>query len=366
MKILQTPVRLFDAGGVESYVFNLSRELAEMGHDVRVVCADSAGKRDMERRVAVRTLWTAGKIANTNITPALPMALLRESFDLVHTHLPTPWSADCSGLVARLKGKPLVLTYHSDIRGTGLAAHVAKAYNATALKLLLRSADRIIVTRPGYISACLLGHLQKIRVIPIGVDTEYFRPLNVSRIGDILFISVLDQYHDFKGLDVLLKAVRIAKKTKPDIRLVVGGSGELVDGYRALASSLGIAENVDFVGYVPARRLVDYYNGCKLFVLPSTDPSRETFGIVLLEAMACGLPVVGTDIAGVAADIQEMGAGIIVKPHDEAALAKAVLSILENEDLASQMGRAGRGLALERYTWKAVSRDIEKVYCELV
>jgi glycosyltransferase involved in cell wall biosynthesis len=234
------------------------------------------------------------------------------------------------------------------------------------LKLLLKRADRIIVTRPGHISPHLSGHIEKVRTVPIGVDTEVFRPLNADRAGDILFLSVLDRYHDFKRLDVLLRAVRIAKRARPEIRLVVGGSGDLVDRYRALASSLGIAENVDFVGYVPAQRLVFYYNSCRLFALPSTDPSRETFGIVVLEALACGLPVVATEIAGAAKEIQETGAGIIVRPCDEGALASAVLSILENEDLASRMGKAGRRLALEKYAWRTVSRRIEQVYRELV
>ncbi|OPY44820.1 MAG: putative glycosyl transferase [Methanosaeta sp. PtaU1.Bin028] len=366
MKILQTPVRLFSTGGVESYVSNLSRELAEMGHDVRIVCADSAGQREMSGSFSIKTLWTAGMIANTNITPALPLTLLKEDFDIVHAHLPTPWSADWSAMTARLKGRPLVLTYHSDIMGRGLAGHVARAYNRTALWPLLKAADRIIVARSRFISHYLTGFQDKIETIPMGVNIEALRPLPGARIGDIFFLSVLDEFHDFKGLDVLLRSIKIVKRQLPQVRLVVGGSGTLLDRYRHIASAMGVADNVDFVGHISAGQLADYYNGCGLFVLPSTDPQRETFGIVLIEALACGRPVVATEIAGAADDIAEMGAGIIVKPDDDAALAKAIISILENEDLASRMGRTGRRLAVERYSWKSVARRTERVYRELM
>ncbi len=366
MQILQTPVRLFSTGGVENYVCQLSRELVNIGHEVKIVCAKTPVEQKVDDRISVNALWTLGKIANTNITPALPLALMKEDFDILHTHIPTPWSADWSAMTARFKDRPLVLTYHSDIMGKGMATHIAKAYNMTALKLLLESADRIIVARHGYLSSYLQGYRKKIVVMPIGVDADAFKPCNDEEIGDIFFLSVLDEFHDFKGLDVLLRAVKIVKNKMPQVKLIVGGSGTLVDRYRKLAISLGIAGNVDFVGQIPAERLVDYYNGCRLFVLPSTDPSRETFGIVLIEALACGRPVVATDIAGAADDVQETCAGIIVKPRDEVGLAKAILHILKDEALAKRMGSFGRRLIEEKYSWRSVAWQIEKIYEELI
>jgi len=117
MRILQTPVRLFATGGVESYVRNLSRELVRMGHDVGVICSDQPGENEVDGRVRTRTLKSWGHIANTSITPELPAAIWREDYDILHTHLPTPWSADWSGLISQLKRRPTVLTYHNDIVG---------------------------------------------------------------------------------------------------------------------------------------------------------------------------------------------------------------------------------------------------------
>ena len=366
MRILQTPARLFATGGVESYLRNLSRELVGMGHEVRVIFADTPRDNEVDGRISVKGLRTAVKIANTNITPALPLALLKEDFDILHTHLPTPWSADWSAIVARFKGRPLVLTYHSEIVGRGVARHVATAYNLTALKFLLKNANRIIVTRQCYLSEHLEDQKKKIEVIPIGVNIEVFKPFVTEKKGDIFFLSVLDEYHGFKGLEVLLGALRIAKRDMPELKLIVGGDGSQKDYYKNISKSMGLGGNVEFVGSVPPARLSEYYNGCSLFVLPSIDPSRETFGIVLLEAMACGKPVVATEIAGPAEEIEESGAGLVISPGDKTELAKAMLCILKNQDLARNMGLAGRRLVEKKYNWRRIAEQTVKVYEELI
>jgi len=355
MRILQTPARLFATGGVESYVRNLSNELVDMGHEVSVICADTPRDNEVNKRINTNFLRTVGKVANTNITPALPLALLREDFDILHTHLPTPWSADWSAIVSMLKNRPLVLTYHSDIAGKGLAHHISGAYNLTMLRLLIKNADKIIVTRHGYLSEHLKGQKEKMVVIPIGVDTRIFRPLITEKKGDIFFLSVLDEYHEFKGLDVLLGAIRIAKREMPDLKLIVGGEGALKDHYIKVSKSMGLGRNVEFVGSVPQETLAEYYNSCNLFVLPSTDPTRETFGIVLLEAMACKKPVVATKIAG-----------FVVNPGDKEMLAEAMLCILKNQELADKMGSAGRRMIEKKYNWRRVAEQTSELYEGLV
>jgi glycosyltransferase involved in cell wall biosynthesis len=366
MRILQTPARLFATGGVESYVRNLSNELLSMGHEVSVICADTPRDNEVNGRINTNVLRTVGKVANTNITPALPLALLKEDFDILHTHLPTPWSADWSAIVSWLKNRPLVLTYHSDIAGKGLAHHIAGAYNITMLRLLIKNADKIIVTRKGYLSEHLEEQREKIAVIPIGVDTRIFRPLVTKKRGDIFFLSVLDGYHEFKGLDVLLGAIRIAKREMPYLKLIVGGEGAQKDHYMKVSKSMGLGGNVEFVGSVPQKMLVDYYSSCSLFVLPSIDPTRETFGIVLLEAMACGKPVVATKIAGAAEDIKANKAGLVVSPGDKEKLAEAMLCILKNQELAAKMGTAGRRMVEMKYNWRRVAEQTLELYEELV
>lgn len=366
MKILQTPARIFATGGVESYVRNLSKELIEMGHDVEVICADGPGENEVDQRIHTKTLKSRGKMANTSITPYLPLALHREDFDILHTHLPTPWSADWSGLISRLKKRPLVLTYHNDIVGEGWAGQIAWIYNKTALKLLMKSAGGIIVTRNRYVSPYLKEYAGKVFFIPLGIDVEGFRPRAAPPKGDIFFLSVLDEFHRYKGLEVLFAALKIMKQELPDVRLVVGGRGCMLDHYRRMAGSLGIGDNVSFAGFIPSEKLIEYYNGCRLFALPSTDPRREGFGIVPLEAMACERPVVVTEIMGMAGDINECGAGMVVRCNDKEALASSMLAILKDDDLARRMGAEGRKLAIGKYSWRRAAEQIERVYRELL
>ena len=305
-------------------------------------------------------------MANTSITPYLPLALHREDFDILHTHLPTPWSADWSGLISRLKKRPLVLTYHNDIVGEGWAGQIAWIYNKTALKLLMKSAGGIIVTRNRYVSPYLKEYAGKVFFIPLGIDVEAFRPRAAPPKGDIFFLSVLDEFHRYKGLEVLFAALKIMKQELPDVRLVVGGRGCMLDCYRGMADSLGIGDNVSFAGFIPSEKLIEYYNGCKLFALPSTDPRREGFGIVPLEAMACERPVVVTEIMGMAGDINECGAGMVARCTDKEALASSMLAILKDDDLARRMGAEGRKLAIGKYSWRRAAEQIERVYRELL
>jgi glycosyltransferase involved in cell wall biosynthesis len=372
MKILQTPVRFYPfIGGVENYVYNLSRGLVGLGHEVTVLCANEpkSDKEELMDGIRVKRLPYAGKIANTNITPSLPIEILREDFDLIHAHLPTPWSADWSALAAAAKRRPMVLTYYNDIVGEGAMERIARLYNWVNLKFVLKKASKIIIIQPDYINASphLKGHEKKVVSIPVGVDLERFRPL-ATRADEktLFFLSVLDRFHRYKGLDDLLLALSAVKKEVPDVRLIVGGGGDLLEHYRNLSECLGLAENVEFLGRVPDDMLANYYNRCGIFVLPSVSMAQEGFGMVLLEAMACGKPVICTDIVGVADEVKAEGAGLIVEPSNVDQLAGAICHLLQNGSFAQKMGEVGRRLVEERYGWEKVAKRVEEVYEELI
>jgi len=371
MKIVQTPVRFYPSiGGVENYVYNLSKELVKRGHKVTVICANEPNTKREEtiNGVDVKRLPYLGKIANTNITPTLPLELLKEDFDIIHTHLPTPWSADWSVIFAKLKKRPVILTYHNDIVAKGFASYIAKFYNLTSLNLVLRIAKKIIITQLKYFehSPYLEKYKDKIEVVPVGVDTGRFKPLNVDEEEHtLLFLSVLDRFHEYKGLEYLLKALKTVKDEIRDVRLIVGGDGELKTYYQEMANRLGIGDNVEFVGFIPDSKLVEYYNRCSVFVLPSYSSDQEGFGIVLLEALACGKPVVTTEIVGVSNDVHEFNAGVVVKPCDVKSLADAILGVLQDSDLKRRMRKNGRKIA-EKYSWRKVAAMVEKIYTELV
>ncbi|MCD7782138.1 MAG: glycosyltransferase family 4 protein [Methanosphaera sp.] len=372
MKIIQTPVRFYPfIGGVEQYVYYISRQLAKYDDcEVKVICANEPDTIPEETydNIEIKRLNYYTKVANTNVTLSLPSTLYNESFDIIHTHIPTPWSSDWSNIIARAKNKPLVVTYHNDIIGEGIANYIAKFYNATALKLLLSRADRIIITQDDYInSPHLKGYEDKIVTIPNGVDTEIFKPTQKPRTeNQIFFLSVLDQFHKYKGLDYLLEALVNVKEVIPDVKLVVGGKGELLEFYKSEVSRLNIEDNVEFVGYLTNEEVLEYYTTSSLFILPSISSLQEGFGIVVLEALACQTPVISTNIVGVADDVISTNSGIIVKPKDTPMLSEAIIKILSNPLLQQKMGENGRRLVKEKYEWKNIAKSIHDLYEELL
>ncbi|KZN25031.1 hypothetical protein A4G99_00340 [Haladaptatus sp. R4] len=384
MRILQTPPRYHPfIGGVEEYVATLSHQLVERGHDVTVLCARSDSKTPVEEvknSVRIRRLPVAGHLANTPITPHFPRAVYEEAAraDVIHTHMPTPWSADLSALVGAVTRTPTVLTYHNNVIGTGVASVMASAYNNIPLPTTLHLTDSVITTQQSYLRRArpLKSVRSKVECIPNGVDIRRFRPMSVSSeakrsLGfasdrdNVLFLSALDEYHRYKGLDVLLAAMAsLAETTEMPPKLVVGGDGVLRAEYQAEARQLGIDDHVRFVGRIPDAELVTAYNAADTFVLPSTDPDQEGFGLVLLEALATGTPVVSTDIVGVANDIESVGVGKVVTRHDPNALAEGIRDVLDWED--DPLSDRCRSLCEERYSARTNAEQVLSVYADLV
>jgi len=368
MKIVQTPVRFYPfIGGVENYVYYLSKELVRRGHQIEVICANEPQSINIDNieGIKVKRLSYLGRIANTNITPQLPLILSQEDYDIIHTHIPTPWSADWSAVLSKIKNKPLVITYHNDIIGEGIVDYIARFYNSTFLKLLLKRADKIIITQPSYLKSSdyLRDYQDKIEVIPNGVDVNKFQSRKTFNDDyTIFFLSLLDEFHRYKGLDYLLKSLQIVKKEIPNFKLVVGGKGVLVDYYKKMAASMGLVDNVEFTGFISDDEIVGYYNQANVFVLPSTSSLQEGFGIVALEALACQIPVITTDIVGVAEDLVAVNGGLVVPPKDVVKLAEAIIIIFKDRELQKEMGKRGRKLVMEKYTWKSVASNMEKLY----
>lgn len=372
MKVIQTPVRFYPfIGGVEKYVYYISKELVKIENcDVKVICANEPESisEELHENIMIKRLKYTGKVANTNVTLSLPKVLLSEEFDIIHTHVPTPWSSDWSNIVSRIKNKPLVVTYHNDIIGEGIANTIANIYNRTTLKLLLNKADKIIITQDDYInSPHLQNYKDKITTIPNGVDTSLFNPpLTDRKENQIFFLSVLDKFHKYKGLDYLIYSMIEVKKVIPNVKLVVGGKGELLNFYKSKVQELGLEDNVEFKGFLTDEEVISMYQESELFILPSISSLQEGFGIVVLEALSCETPVISTDIVGVSDDVINTDSGIIIPPKDVAKLQEAIIKILNNKELIGTMGKNGRRLVKEKYEWKNIAKSIHDLYEELL
>ncbi len=321
--ILQTPIRFFPSiGGVENHVYYLSKELVNNGNFVKVICANDPRSNTRNiHTIAIERLAYLFKITNTNITFSLPLRILRTHFDVIHTHMPTPWSADWSVLIARIMRKRSIITIHNDMdKSSFLGKVITKIYLFTFFKLTLTLVDKIIIVNPAWESSfsatkkLLTPYKKKILTIPNGIDLALFKKPareDIKKIS-LLFISVLDKHHKFKGLDYLLEALTMIKKDFVDIELTIVGEGELKKYYQQKVQLAGLNDNVHFVGEVNQENLVSYYNTASIFILPSIE--IEGFGIVLLEAMACNVPVIATNIVGMSGDIKKYNTGLVVEP----------------------------------------------------
>ena len=372
MKILQVVNRFYPyIGGTENYVYNLSKELVRLGHEVTVVCANEPllNSKIVEGIRVIRFKYIL-KVSNTNITLSLPFAISKLDFDIIHNYVPHPWSTDWATFFALTKQKPMVLTYQNDIPERGKYKLLAWIYNRLFLRFSLNIAKVIISTQQNYVNySRFLGKFQeKIRVIPCGVDCEKFYPLQKMERNSskIFFLSVLDEYHRYKGLDYLLKSFVSVLKVRPDVKLVIGGDGVLHKEYEEMARELGVVHAVQFVGKIPDDELNKYYNDCDIFVLPSISSEQEGFGIVALEAMACCKPVIVTNIAGVSEDVIKHNTGHVIKPCNIDAIANSITEILNNNDMTFNMGKNGRRLVVKEYSWKRITSEIEKAYKSLI
>jgi glycosyltransferase involved in cell wall biosynthesis len=366
MRLVETPPRYPPfTGGVENVAQAVCSRLVAEGDDVLVICADEPRNcPDFGDGVPIRRLPWKWKIANTNITPGLPLALLREPWDVVHTHLPTPWSCDWSVLIARLLGRGSVVSFYNEIVGEGAANYAARLYRATLFRLTLRLADRIIVVSDAWrdeIASLDPSIALKVAVIPTGVDLDRFSAPPRHAGSELLFVGILDRFHRYKGLDVLLTA--LSQLGEP-FHLTVVGDGDLREEYEEQAKQAGIGHQVSFLGRVSDDELRDQYATAAIYVLPS-DFARQEGGFTLtaLEAMASGLPVILAEGAGqISFDAESAGAGIRTPAGDAPALTQALKRLLGDDELRAQMGGAARAFVERRHSWDAITRERRELY----
>jgi glycosyltransferase involved in cell wall biosynthesis len=209
-----------------------------------------------------------------------------------------------------------------------------------------------------------------VTVIPNGVDCKRFHPevasaglraeLGLEDKFAIIFVGALTKWHRYKGLDVLLAAVKIALRKGGDLRLMVVGDGTLREQYQSLATQLGISANVLFLGNVADAALPEHYSASDAAVLPSKDQS-EGFGLTILEANATGKPVIASNVGGIPSVVSQGHNGLLVPPNDAPKLAEALLHLSKNREAADAMGRNGRAVA-EEHDWKKTAALTTQVY----
>lgn len=344
--------RQANVGGVERVFAEVSRRLAQRGHEVTLLCStDGQPGRSVEGGVNVvreKRLLTLFRAPVCTLTRRIPY-----TSDIVQVAATYPFTTPAVLHRARRLGLPAVLDFHFEPHlGSPLGKVAAQAYRRVGPPSY-RLADAVLVRSLAYAdNAPSLATVPKdlLQVVPNGVDPERFKPTGPLRKGDyLLFVGRLVPY---KGLEVLLHAMAKARVSAP---LLIVGDGPLRIPLGHLARRLKV--DVHFLGHVADADLPPLYRGARLTVLPSVN-RQEAFGICLIESMACGTPVLASSLPGVA-EVAKVG-GLTAPPGDVDALAAQLKAALEPGALQRGPALAARVASL--YSWDAVTDRLLEVY----
>jgi glycosyltransferase involved in cell wall biosynthesis len=273
--------------------------------------------------------------------------------DLVHLHsLPTP-----AATLFLLKTPNLVLSaWGSDV------VHRDRR-KARLYPLLLARAARLTATSRylAHVIASYLHTPRPIDVVPFGVDPDLFTPASIrparANIGTLRHLE--RQY----GIDVLINSLPIIGITHPQVHSHIGGNGTLASELQQQVEALDLATRVHFHGRIAYPEVPRFLQSLAVFAMPSRS---ESFGVAALEAQACGLPVVASQVGGLPEVVADGTTGLLVPPDDPSALANAIIALLDDPRWRASMGRAGRQWVLEHYQWQASVEQMLHIYEQVV
>ena len=354
-------------GGVNDHIASLAGQFASWGHEVRIIapCSTSGIAEDgfipMGRPVPVPS---GGSIARVSLSlwlrPRIKSLLQREAFDIVHLHEPLAGAVPVNVLsVASSLPSVIVGTFHT-FGGTSL---YKVGLRRIAVRYYRRLQGRIAVSKPArdFISR---QFPEEYEIIPNGIHVDDFAgavpfPHLIDGKTNILFVGRLEKR---KGLRYLLGAYSRLKWDRPDIRLLVVGGGKPDDESHRIIAERNL-QDVVFLGNVSDQDKARYYKSADIYCSPAT--GRESFGVVLLEAMAAGTPVVASSIEGYASVIQHGREGLLVPPKDEAGLAAALDTLLSRPEYRGRLVANARA-KVEQFRWDVVASQVMDHYESLL
>jgi rhamnosyl/mannosyltransferase len=353
-------------GGIENHCYHLCTRLAKYV-DLTVVVSATGWRTTVETVDGVKVVRVPryAEIASTPISPGFFSYLRRADADIVHVHVPNPMAA-AAVLAARPRGK-LIVMYHSDIIRQKRLFELYRGID----EAFLSRAEAIIATAPENVehSPVLSRFRDKTRVIPLGVEPGDFEmtPRREERVRELRerfgprVVFFVGRHVYYKGIDHLIRAMKGV-----DAHLVLGSDGPLTPELGRLTRSLGLSSRVTFAGRIADEDLPCFYHASDIFCLPSVARS-EAFGIVQLEAMACGVPVVSTRLTtGVVYVNQDGVTGVTVPPADSAALTGALNRLLGDKALRRKLGRQGRERVHREFTHDINARRTLELYAEVL
>ncbi len=357
-------------GGISEHVHHLTLELRKLGHQVWILTSGTKNKffkfddPDYVIRIGKGLKVPINKsLTNVTFSPLITKKVkevFANGYDILHIH--GSLAPTLPLLAVTYSNSPIVITFHAAHEDSVLyeifKPILAKAFSKIKVPIAVSEVAKESVERyfPGnYI------------IVPNGVDTNRFRPdlkpiehLRKNGVYNVLFVGRLEPR---KGVKDLFRALPYVLRILPNTQLIVVGGGPLMKWYQNKVEE-EYKGHVVFTGTVPPEVLPRYYTTADVFVTPAT--GGESFGIVLLEAMASGIPIVASDIPGYRHVVENGREGLLVPPESPQLLASAIVTLLKNEKLRKKMGEMGRRKAQEKYSWPKIAKKIEEVYLKVL
>ncbi len=350
-------------GGVEKHIAQLCNHFKSK-YEIEVLVCNHSPFTEIEDIDGVKVIKVGqmGRLQSAPLAPAFPVWLRKTGADIFHYHMPNP-TCEISHLLSRPDGK-VVVTYHSDIIRQKLLLKFYRSF----LRMFLSRAEVIMPTSPVYAatSEFLREFQSKCEVVPLGIDTHLFDSVaekqkqEIERVRGVFgpeFILFVGKLRYYKGLQFLIEAM-----PDIDVPLVIIGRGPMERDLHTLASNYQVAEKVHFLGEVTEGDLAVFYHACSLFVLPSIYRS-EAYGLVQLEAHACGKPVVSTQLGtGVEFVNIDGRTGVLVPPANSKALAEAINGLVSDPARRQKMGEFARQRARSEFNLPRMFDHIDVIY----
>lgn len=364
-----------NAGGIETHIKNLSDEFIRKNLNVHILSIANENRTFDEEGIKVHLIKGSSFFGYPYVDSLslLIKEILAIDPDVIHVHgTYLPYSKMVTSL-KKINKYPIILTVHGSILQESRLTSKSKAiYYYRFLKLIpelyfenkvVKEADKVIVVSDPLkkIVGSVLNGNSNIIVIPNGVNFDHFQTNSLTNCLIHPSILFLGRLVTVKGCDLLIKAIPLIKKKIPDIHIYIAGDGNQLSALEGMVSELNISDNVSFLGHISGEKKISVLKSADVCVFPSR---YESFSIVALEAMACGKPVVASNVGGVPYLVTDGQTGYLFDSENIQQLAEKTIILLRDEALRSKMGLAGKKRVKKMYTWTNIAESVLDLYVE--